>query len=80
MSELSAEESMHVSYSIQYDDSDEIYASEDNLNIALPFATGVNRKVVKVRVAYDDSNEPQTALTEPIELDLSASLNYSQAQ
>lgn len=80
MSELSAEESMHVSYSIQYDDSDEIYASEDNLNIALPFATGVNRKVVKVRVAYDDSNEPQTALTEPIELDLSASLNYSQAK
>ena len=80
MSDLTAEESMYVSYEVDYGDDREFLASEDNLNIALPFATGVNRKVVKVRVAYDTLDANQTPLTEPIELDLSASLKYSQAQ
>ena len=79
MSELSAEESNHITYEVDYDDL-ELYASEDNISAALPYATGVNRKVVKVRVSYDELDEGEQPLAEPIELNLSASLNFSQSQ
>ncbi len=79
MSNLSAEESMYVSYEVDYDDL-ELYASEDNINAALPFATGVNRKVVKVRVSYNELDDGKLPPAEPIQLNLSASLNFSQSQ
>ena len=80
MTSLSAQESDYVKYTVKYED--HIFeASKGNLKIALPFATGVNRKVVTVRVDYDPATDHVVApLEQPLELHLSAAFNYSQSE
>lgn len=79
MSELSAEQSEYVTYTVTYDDY-EVSSSEDDLRIGLPNDTGVNRKVMMVRVDYNELDPTQSVPEDPIELNLSASLNFSQAE
>lgn len=80
MSELTAQQADYVKYTVSYDDI-KFSSSADKLNIALPSATGVNRKVVTVRVDYDITDEHKVLpLTEPLELKLFASFNYSQSK
>ena len=80
MSELTAQQADYVKYTVSYDDI-KLSSSADKLNIALPSATGVNRKVVTVRVDYDITDEHKVLpLTEPLELKLFASFNYSQSK
>lgn len=80
MSELSAAESDYVTYTITYDDL-KFDHSKSNIAAALPTATGMNRKVAMVRVAYEPVDTSNVkALEEPLELNLSAALNFSQAE
>ena len=80
MSELTAHQADYVKYTVTFDDI-AFRTSADNLNIALPSATGVNRKVVTVRVDYDITDTHKVLpLVEPLELDLSVAFNYSQSE
>lgn len=80
MTELTAKESDYVTYTVTYDDMTFDH-SKSGISAALPTATGMNRKVAMVRVAYEitDSHKVKP-LEEPLELNLSASLNFSQAE
>ncbi|MCR5572447.1 MAG: hypothetical protein K6F57_01585 [Candidatus Saccharibacteria bacterium] len=80
MSELSAEEADYVSYTVTYDDMTFDHSSDGAKTALLP-TTGVNRKVVMVRVAYESPMDHKVLpLEKEINLNLSASLNFSQAE
>ena len=80
MSELSATEEEYVNYTVTYDDMTFDH-SGDGASTALLPTTGVNRKVVMVRVAYELPQDHKVLpLSEPIDLNLSAALNFSQAE
>ena len=80
MTELSAEEGEYVNYTVSFE-GQEFSSSRSGLKIALPAATGVNRKVVMVRVAYELPNDHKVLpLEDPLELNLAASFGYSQSK
>lgn len=80
MSELSAQESNYVSYTVTYDDMTFDHSASSITSALLP-TTGVNRKVVMVRVAYEmPSDHKVLPLEKELNLNLSASLNFSQAE
>ncbi|MBR6168667.1 hypothetical protein IKQ74_01860 [Candidatus Saccharibacteria bacterium] len=80
MSELPPAEADYVSYTVTYDDFTFDH-SQGHIAAALPTATGVNRKVAMVRVAYEPTDDHKVKpLEEPLELNLSAALNFSQAE
>lgn len=80
MTELSAEEEEYVNYTVSFE-GQEFSSSRSGLKIALPAATGVNRKVVMVRVAYELPDDHKVLpLEDPLELNLAASFGYSQSK
>ena len=79
MSELSAAEEEYVNYTVTYDGMVFDHSGEGASTALIP-TTGVNRKVVMVRVAYELPQDHKVLpLDKPIDLNLSASLNFSQA-
>ncbi len=80
MSELPAAMQEYITYTVTYDDL-EFDHSTDHIAAALPTATGMNRKVAMVRVAYESPDGQKVKpLEEPLELNLTAALNFSQAE
>ena len=80
MSELSAKEEEYVNYTVTYDDMVFDHSADGDSDALLP-TTGVNRKVVMVRVAYELPQDHKVRpLDEEINLNLSTVLNFSQAE
>ena len=79
MTALTDAQKKYLTYTVIYD-GETYVASADSLNIALPFATGANKKNVTVRVAYvqptDAADLPETTQT----VNLAVALDYSQAE
>ena len=78
MSTLDASQAKYLSYVVTYDGTP-YSASADSLNLSLPTTSGANRKNVKVKVTY---NQPASAADLPataVNVTLSASLDYAQA-
>lgn len=79
MTALTDAQKKYLTYEVIYDGIT-YQASADSLDIALPFATGANKKNVTVRVAYaaptDPADLPETTQT----VNLAVALDYSQAE
>ena len=79
MSTLTAAQQKYITYKV-YFDGNEFTASQTGLSHSLPYATGSNTKVVKVRAEYiqpeNSADLPQDA-DDPVTL--TASLNFTQA-
>ena len=74
---LTKDTSRYISYTVKYDDQIFNQSENNDLRIALPSATGVNRKVVMVKVSYDKVDGIRLP-ENPVILKLSAAFSYSQ--
>ena len=80
MSTLTAAQQKYLTYKVYYD-GNEFSASQSGLNYSLPYATGTNTKVVKVRVQYvQPENSSDLPTTEDDVVTLTASLDFAQTE
>ena len=78
MSPLTEAQQKYLRYKVIYDGT-EYTATQSSLNLSLPYTTGTNTKVVKVRVEY---YQPETSSDLPqsdVDVTLTAQLHYDQA-
>lgn len=79
MSTLTEAQQKYLTYTVTYDGT-AYTASQSSLSNSLPFASGSNTKAVKVRVEYVQPENSADLPTENIDVTLTASLDYEQAE
>ena len=81
LSNLTEEQQKHIKYSLTYDNSeDQVFTSTtEGLNIGLPHNTGSDTKNVIVTVSYEEAEDDDDIVNEPIDINMVAELDYNQA-
>jgi len=80
MSTLDAAQAKYLTYTVTYDGTS-YTASQTGLTNLLPYATGSNTKAVKVRLEYvQPENSADLPQDDPVDVTLTASLDYSQVE
>ena len=79
MTTLTAAQQKYLRYTVTYDGTD-YTASATGLSNALPYASGSNTKVVKVKVEYFQPEQSADLPSENVDVTLTASLDYTQVE